>query len=175
MGLTKYLYVAIICFLIGAIVAWSVFLRPEPGPTPTTIAVNPPPDALKRAETVAKVNHKLTIKQPDKMTANKPQKVPVAVTVKDVATNVTTEAEAVAEAVKTPEGDIVVTLPEIIAADVPRPPPKRNEAGAYYDGGWVAYYKRDLANIGPVSAWAGVSYNFSDNDLTVTVGVAVRW
>lgn len=59
--------------------------------------------------------------------------------------------------------------------DVPSRPLKRNEVGAYYDGGWVAYYKRELVNVGALSAWAGAAYNFSDNDLTVAVGVAVRW
>ncbi len=59
--------------------------------------------------------------------------------------------------------------------DVPSRPLKRNEVGAYYDGGWAAYYKRELVNVGALSAWAGAAYNFSDNDLTVAVGVAVRW
>ena len=57
--------------------------------------------------------------------------------------------------------------------DIPKQQ-KRNEVGIVFDGAWTVYYKRELANIGPASLWAGVSYDFGD-DLRLAVGVSVKW
>lgn len=59
--------------------------------------------------------------------------------------------------------------------DVPSRPLKRNEVGIIYDRDWIVYYKRELANIGQVSLWTEVSYDFDDDDLKLAVGASVKW
>lgn len=184
----KYIVIGLICFLIGAALCGAVFLwinRPGPATDPpvadppvTQLTVNPTPEITKKAETVKEVTHVLTIKQPDKMSPEVKQTVPVAVRVKDINTNTIQEATATAEAVKTETGDIDVTLPETIAIDVPKAPPKLNELGMYYDGDKVIYYKRDLLTVGnkiQAAPWLGAAYNVDDKEFKLMVGMAIRW
>jgi hypothetical protein len=177
--LKKYLYAALIGFVIAIVLCGAIFLwlnRPGPVADPKPeVTINPSPEALKKAETVKEINHTMTIKQPDKMTVDKPVAVPVTVKVKDVTTNTVQEATATAEAVKTPEGDIKVTLPEVIAVDVPKAPPKTNEAGVMYDGDLTVYYKKDLVNVWGVAPWVGAAYNVGNKEFKMAAGVSVRW
>jgi len=59
--------------------------------------------------------------------------------------------------------------------DVPSRQLKQNEIGIIYDRDWIAYYKRELTNIGKVVPWIGASYNFNDEDLSVSIGASVKW
>ena len=84
------------------------------------------------------------------------------------------------------KGETIVTVGETVqvetvfrdelkfSIDVPSRQLKQNEIGIIYDRDWIVYYKRELANIGPASLWAGVSYDFGD-DLRLAVGVGAKW
>jgi len=61
------------------------------------------------------------------------------------------------------------------AVDIPNQQPKQNEIGIIYDGDWIAYYRRELINIGSATLSAGISYDFDDNDFKLTVGASFKW
>jgi len=85
------------------------------------------------------------------------------------------------------KGETIVTVGETVqvetvfsdelkfSIDVPSRPLKRNELGIIYDRDWIAYYKRELTNIGKVVPWIGVSYDFDDDDLKLAAGASIKW
>ena len=85
------------------------------------------------------------------------------------------------------KGETIMTIGETVqvetifsdeqkfSIDVPSRPLKRNEIGIIYDGDWIAYYRRELINIGSATLSAGISYDFDDNDFKLTVGASFKW
>jgi len=112
--------------------------------------------------------------------------VPVAGEIESIFVDVRT-GEELGRGVAPVSGETTVAIGETVqvetifsdelkfSIDIPSRQPKQNEIGIIYDRDWIAYYKRELTNIGKVVPWIGASYNFNDEDLSISIGASIKW
>lgn len=174
----KYLILFGIGLIIGLVLSRAIFYLARSGPAgDPVVSVNPTDEVIKQAEVVQTVKHEFIIRQPQQMHPGASQSVPVTVTVQDRSTGQVTQGETTAEIVKTYDGDLDISLNDVIAVDLPPHKAKPWTVGAYYgDDGPGGFVQRDFRLVTikgvDVSAYGRIEI---DKNIGYQVGLQLRF